>query len=53
MPCLPEAIILVLAPLAPLFSQRVWRHAQLLLRGAMLAPGARTMTAALGSHGAR
>src|SRR5918992_491994 len=47
MPPLPEAIILVLAPFAPLFSQRVWRHAQLLLLGAMLAPGARTVTAAL------
>jgi DDE superfamily endonuclease len=47
MPPLPEAIILVLAPFAPLFSQRVWRHAQVLLLGAMLAPGARTVTAAL------
>ena len=44
---LPEAIILVLAPFAPLFSQRVWLHAQRLLLGAMLAPGARTVTAAL------
>src|SRR6266511_2912266 len=47
MPPLPEAIILVLAPFAPLFSHRVWLHAQLLLLGAMLAPGARTVTAAL------
>jgi hypothetical protein len=47
MPPLPEAIILVLAPFAPLFSPRVWRHAQVLLLGAMLAPGARTVTAAL------
>jgi hypothetical protein len=46
MPPLPEAIILVLAPFAPLFSRRVWCHAQLLLLGAMLAPGARTVTAA-------
>jgi hypothetical protein len=37
----------VLAPFAPLFSQRVWLHAQRLLLGAMLAPGARTVTAAL------
>ena len=44
---LPEAIILVLAPFAPLFSHRVWLHAQVLLVGAMLAPGARTVTAAL------
>jgi hypothetical protein len=42
---LPEAIILVLAPFAPLFSDRVWRHAQVLLLGAMLAPGARTVRA--------
>ena len=47
MPPLPEAIILVLAPFAPLFSPRVWRHAQVLLLGAMLASGARTVTAAL------
>jgi hypothetical protein len=47
MPPLPEAIILVLAPFAPLFSHRVWRHAQVLLLGAVLAPGARTVTAAL------
>jgi DDE superfamily endonuclease len=47
MPPLPEAIILVLAPFAPLFSRRVWCHAQLLLLGAILAPGARTVTAAL------
>jgi DDE superfamily endonuclease len=47
MPPLPDAIILVLAPFAPLFSHRVWRYAQLLLLGAMLAPRARTVTAAL------
>ncbi len=47
MPPLPEAIVLVLAPFAPLFSHRVWLHAQVLLVGAMLAPGARTVTAAL------
>jgi hypothetical protein len=47
MPPLPEAIILVLAPFAPLFSERVWRHAQVLLLGAMLTPGPRTVTGAL------
>ena len=47
MPPLPEAIILVLASFAPLFSHRVWPHAQFLLVGALLAPGARTVTAAL------
>jgi hypothetical protein len=51
MPPLPDAIILVLAPFAPLFSSRVWRHAQLLLLGAILTPGARTVTAALRATG--
>jgi hypothetical protein len=32
---------------APLFSWRVWQHAQVLLVGAILAPGKRTVTAAL------
>jgi DDE superfamily endonuclease len=43
---LPDAIIQVLAPFAPLFSPRVWRYAQVLLVGAILAPGTRTVTAA-------
>ena len=47
MPPLPEAIIRILAPFAPLFSRRVWCHAQSLLLGAILTPGARTVTAAL------
>jgi hypothetical protein len=47
MPPLPEAIILVLAPFAPLFSERVWRHAQALLLGGILTPGPRTVAAAL------
>jgi hypothetical protein len=47
MPPLPEAIILVLAAFAPLFSERVWGHAQVLLLGAILTPGPRTVTAAL------
>ena len=51
MPPLPEAIILVLASFAPLFSHRVWPHAQRLLLGAILAPGARTVTAALRAMG--
>ena len=51
MPPLPEAIILGLAPFAPLCSHRVWLHAQLLLLGAILAPGARTVTAALRAAG--
>jgi DDE superfamily endonuclease len=47
MPHLPDAIIQVFAPFAPLFSERVWLYAQVLLLGAMLTPGARTVTAAL------
>jgi DDE superfamily endonuclease len=51
MPLLPEAIILVLAPVAPRFSHRIWGHAQILLVGAMRAPGARTVTTALRAMG--
>src|SRR4029453_8537344 len=32
---------------APLFSKRVWEHAQVLIVGALLAPGKRTVTAVL------
>jgi DDE superfamily endonuclease len=46
-----KAIILVLAPLAPLFSRRMWCRAQLLLLGAILAPSARTVTAILRALG--
>jgi hypothetical protein len=46
-PSLPDAIIRILAPFAPLFSERVWRHAQVLLLGAVLTPGSRTVTGAL------
>jgi hypothetical protein len=51
MPPLPETIILIVASFAPLFSHRVWLHAEVLLVGAMLAPGARTVTAALRAMG--
>jgi hypothetical protein len=47
MPPLPEAILPVLAPFAPLFSERVWRHAQVLLLVAILTPRTRTVTGAL------
>ena len=40
-------IISLLAVFAPLFSERVWSHAQLLLVGAILAPGKRTVTSVL------
>lgn len=51
MPHLPEAMILVLAPLAPRVSDRVWVHAQVILLGAILTPGPRTVTAALRAMG--
>jgi hypothetical protein len=51
MPPLPEAIIRVLAPFAPLVSRWVWCQAQLWLLGAVLAPGACTVTAALRAMG--
>jgi hypothetical protein len=44
---LPTTMIRVLTPFAPLFSERVWQHVQLLLAGAILAPGKRTVTSAL------
>ncbi len=47
MQTLPPAMITLLAPFAPLFSQRVWRHALVLVAGTLLAPGKRTACAAL------
>ena len=43
---LPDAIIAGLAPFATLFSNPIWRKAQLLLAGATLTPGQRTVAAA-------
>jgi hypothetical protein len=39
---LPTAMVQLLAPFTLLFSERVWRHAQVLLVGTILAPGKRT-----------
>jgi hypothetical protein len=47
MPTLPTAMRAVLETFAPLFSNRVWGHAQVLLAGAILSPAQRTVTAAL------
>src|SRR3954469_2802521 len=44
---LPETIIRVLRPFEPVFSGRVWPWATALLVGAILAPGPRTVAAAL------
>ena len=48
---LPTRMIRVLLPFVPLFSRRVWQHAQVLLAGAILAPGARTVSSALRAMG--
>ena len=48
---LPTTMIQVLAPFAPPFSERVWRHVQVLLAGAILAPGGRTASSALRAMG--
>ena len=47
MPTLPATMLPVLIAFAPLFSARVWGHAQVLLAGAILAPAQRTVAAAL------
>src|SRR5215204_6363279 len=48
---LPPKMVQALAPFAPLFSKRVFQHAQLLLIGAILAPGRRTVSSALRAMG--
>jgi hypothetical protein len=47
MPSLPVGLAPVILAFAPLFSQRVWPQAQLLLLGSILAPGQRTVTSCL------
>ena len=44
---LPDAIVAVLLPFATLFTSPTWQKAQLLLVGAVLTPGQRTVAAAL------
>src|SRR4051794_4051809 len=48
---LPPTLAALFAPFAPLFSRRVWVHAQVLLAGTLLAPAQRTLTAALRAMG--
>ena len=43
----PATMIRLLVPFAPLFSKRVWQNAQVLLMGAILTPGWRTVASAL------
>jgi DDE superfamily endonuclease len=47
MPTLPADYLNILTIFAPLFSKCIWAHAQVLLVGAILVPGQRTVTAVL------
>jgi hypothetical protein len=47
MPTLPPQLVSIIVAFAPLFWKRSWEHAQVLLWGAILAPGKRTVTSAL------
>ncbi len=51
MQTLPPATLTLLAPFAPRFSPCVWRHALVLVAGTLLAPGTRTVCAALRAMG--
>ena len=44
---LPDTIVPILIPFATLFTNPTWRKAQVLLFGAILTPGQRTVAAAL------
>jgi hypothetical protein len=48
---LPVTMIRALSPFAPLFSKRVFQHVQVLMAGAILAPGRRTVSSALRAMG--
>jgi hypothetical protein len=48
---LPPKMVQALAPFAPLFSGRVFRHVQVLVAGAILTPGKRTVASALRAMG--
>lgn len=48
---LPATIARVFANFAPVFSRRIWKRAQVLIVGAILAPGARTVASALRAVG--
>jgi hypothetical protein len=44
---LPARFAAIIVAFAPLFRHRTWRHAEVLLVGAILAPGKRTVTSIL------
>src|SRR5262245_59145563 len=47
MPTLPAELLPLIVEFAPLFSKPVWEHAKILIVGAILAIGKRTVTACL------
>ena len=53
MPALQSEYIIILGAFERLFSQRIWKHAKILLIGAILSPAERTVTAALRVTGLR
>jgi hypothetical protein len=44
---IPVTLTRLIVKFAPVFPKRVWEHVQVLVVGALLAPGQRTMTAVL------
>jgi hypothetical protein len=44
---MPQEMMKVILPFVTLFSETVWDYAQILLMGAILAPGKRTVSATL------
>src|SRR5215470_8572132 len=44
---IPVTLTRLIVKFAPVFSKRVWEHVQVLVVGALLAPGKRTVTAVL------
>lgn len=47
MPILSGEYLTLISAFAPVFTKRIWQHVQVLLVGAILAPGKRTVTAVL------
>ncbi len=47
MPTPPPQLTSIILAFAPLFWKRTWEHAQVLLWGAILSPGKRTVSSAL------
>jgi hypothetical protein len=44
---LSREYLALISAFAPVFTKRIWQHVQVLLAGAILAPGKRTVMAAL------